>query len=40
MERGTLVTKTMLTGGKFAEILGSFRDSFIVKFENNPSGRF
>lgn len=40
MERRSLVPKAMLAGGKFAEVLGSLRDSFVIKFENNPSSRF
>lgn len=40
VERRSLVTKAMLTGSELAEVLGSLRNSFIIKFENNPSGRF
>ena len=40
MECRSLVTKAMLTGSKLAEVLGSLRNGFVIKFENDPSGRF
>jgi len=40
VERRSLVAKAMLTGGKLAEVLGSFGDSFVIQFEDNPPGRF
>ena len=39
VERRSLVAKAMLAGSKLTEILGSFWNSFVVKFEDNPSGR-
>lgn len=39
VEGRSLVTKPMPTGCKLAKVLGSLWDSFIIKFENNPSGR-
>jgi len=39
VEYRSLVAKPMLTGCKLAKVLGSLWDSFIIKFENNPSGR-
>jgi len=40
VECRSLVTKAMLTGGKLAEVLCSLWNSFVIKLENNPSGRF
>ena len=40
VERRSLVTKAVLAGGKFTEVLGSLRNGLIIKFENNPSGWF
>ena len=40
VECGPLVTKAMLARGKLAEVLGSLRNSFVIKFEDDPSGRF
>lgn len=40
VECRSLVTKAVLTDGKLAEVLGSLRNSLVIEFENNPSGRF
>jgi len=40
VERRSLVTKSVLTGGKLAKVLGCLWNSFVIEFENNPSGRF
>lgn len=40
VERGSLVAKAVLTGRKLAEVLSSLGDSFVIKFEDNPPGRF
>ena len=40
VERGSLVTKAVLAGGKLAKVLGSLWNSFVIELENNPSGRF
>lgn len=40
VERGSLVTKAMLAGGKLTKVSGSLRNDLIIKFENDPSGRF
>jgi hypothetical protein len=39
VERRSLVAKAMLAGSKLAEVLGSFWNSFVVKFKDNPPGR-
>jgi len=39
VERGPLVAKAMLTGGKLAEVLGSLWDSIVIKFEDDPPDR-
>jgi len=40
VERRSLVAKAMLTGGELAEVFGSFGDSFVIQFEDDPPGRF
>ena len=39
VKRRSLVAKAMLTGCKFAEVLGSLGDSFVIKLEDDPPGR-
>jgi hypothetical protein len=40
VERRSPLTKATLAGSKLAEVLGSFWNIFVVKFEDNPPGRF
>jgi len=39
VERRALVAKTVLTGGKLAKVLGSLGNGFVIKFEDDPTGR-
>ena len=39
VERRSLVTETVLAGGKLAEVLGRFGDGFVIKLEDDPPGR-